>query len=193
MNSDLEPLRQRLASRRSTPARQLGGAAPEKATIERMIALALRVPDHGKLQPWRVLVLHGEPRQAFSTWLMARRAAQQPSVSQALIDKDRQKLTAAPLVLVVVSRITDTARIPEIEQLLSGGCVCFSLLLAAECEGLGAQWLTGWAAYDRGVADKLGLNEHERILGFIHVGERQEDAPDRLRPALADHVQEWRP
>ena len=193
MNSDLEPLRRLLASRRSTPARQLGGAAPDRRTIERMVSQALRVPDHGKLQPWRILILQGEVRQAFSAWLLERRAAQQPPVSQALIDKDRQKLTSAPLVLVVISRITDTTRIPEIEQLLSGGCVCFSLLLAAQSEGLGAQWLTGWAAYDRGVADKLGLDSAERILGFIHVGQCQEEAPDRLRPVLAEHLQEWNP
>lgn len=193
MTIELDPLRQLLARRVSTPARQLGGPPADRDTLERMVSLALRVPDHGKLQPWRIVLLQGEPRQVFIDWLLARRAAQQPPPIEAVIDKERQKLSAAPQILVVVSRITDTSRIPEIEQLLSGACVCFSLLLAAQAERLGAQWLTGWAAYDPGVADRLGLGAGERILGFIHIGRPAEETPDRLRPTLADCLHEWRP
>ncbi|MCK7595291.1 nitroreductase family protein [Pseudomarimonas salicorniae] len=180
-----------LERRRSTPSRLLGGPAPDIETLERVARTALRVPDHGKLQPWRILLLRGAPRQAFGEWLLARRAAQQPPPAEAVIDKERQKMTTAPVIFVVISRIGDTDRIPELEQILSGGCVCFSLLLAAEAEGLGAQWLTGWPAYDEGVAAHLGLSAGERILGFIHVGHAQEEVPERVRPEFAEHFQEW--
>ena len=187
------PLQSLLQTRKSTPARLLGGPCPDLPTLHRIVSTALRVPDHGKLQPWRILQLRGEARQGFAEWLLARRAAQQPPPTEAQMDKERQKLTAPPVTLVVISRIVDTSRIPEQEQLLSGGCVCFALLLAAEAEGLGAQWLTGWAAYDDEVATRLGLGEGERILGFIHIGQRLEEPPERLRPALAEHLQEWQP
>jgi nitroreductase len=187
------PLHELLGRRTSTPARLLGGAAPDSDSIERIVQLALRVPDHGKLTPWRILLLRGRPREAFAEWLLARRGAEQPAPSPAQLDNERHKLTSAPAILVVISRILDTRRIPEQEQLLSGGCVCFSLLLAAEAEGLGAQWLTGWPAYDPAVAQRLGLVEGERILGFIHLGQRREVPPDRVRPELSEHFGEWQP
>jgi nitroreductase len=182
-----------LQARRSTPARQLGGPAPDLETIERITRSALRVPDHGKLEPWRVLLLRGAARDEFGDWLLRQRAAQTPPPAPAVIDKERQKLTSAPVILTVISRITDVSRIPEQEQLLSGACVCFGLLLAAEAEGLGAQWLTGWAAYDAQVAAHLGLGEGERILGFVHLGHRLEDCPERARPSLEERLTEWRP
>ena len=191
--SDQNPLLDLLRGRRSTPARLLGGPAPDLQTIERITRSALRVPDHGKLQPWRILLLRGAARQAFGEWLLAHRAASQPPPSDAVLDKERQKLTSAPVILVVISRITSTERIPEQEQLLSGGCVCFGLLLAAHAEGLGAQWLTGWAAYDPQVASHLGLGEGERILGFVHLGRAMEEVPERVRPVLTEQLSEWQP
>jgi nitroreductase len=191
--SEHPPLHELLERRRSTPARLLTGPPPDPASIERMVRLALRVPDHGKLTPWRILLLQGKPREAFAEWLLALRAAEQPAPSPTQLDNERQKLTSAPAILVVISRILDTERIPEQEQLLSGGCVCFSLLLAAEAEGLGAQWLTGWPAYDPAVAQRLGLAEGERILGFIHLGQRRDPRPDRVRPELSLHFCEWQP
>ena len=180
-----------LRRRRSTPSRSLQGPAPDDATLARLVELALRVPDHGKLEPWRILLLRGAPRADFTDWLMARRAAMQPPPGEAVLAKEREKYGSAPVILAVVARIESTERIPEIEQLLSGGAVCFALLLAAEALDLGAQWLTGWPAYDRGVAEHLGLAGHERILGFIHLGQRAEEAPERLRPQLAARFSEW--
>lgn len=180
-----------LRRRKSTPARGLRGPEPDTATLTRLVELALRVPDHGKLEPWRIVLLRGAPRRAFHDWLMARRAAMQPTPAEAVLAKEAEKYGTAPVILVVVARIESTERIPEIEQLLSGGALCFSLLLAAEALDLGAQWLTGWPAYDSGVAAHLGLAAHERILGFIHVGQRGEEPPERLRPDLAERYVEW--
>lgn len=180
-----------LRQRKSTPARLLRGPEPDTATLERLVELALRVPDHGKLEPWRVLLLRGAPRAAFADWLLERRAQMQPAPGEAVLAKEREKFGTAPVVLVVIARIESTERIPEIEQLMSGGAVCFAMLLAAEALGLGAQWLTGWPAYDAAVAGHLGLGAHERILGFIHVGQRGEEPPERLRPQLAERLAEW--
>lgn len=191
--TDPEPLHELLRRRRSTPSLLLAGPPPARAVLERMVSTALRVPDHGRLAPWRILLLEGEPRRTFTEWVMQRRAAQSPPPAPAQLDKERQKLGTAPAILVVIARIDGSSRIPEQEQLLSGACVCFSLLLAAEAEGLGAQWLTGWAAYAPEVAAFLGLAANERILGFIHVGQRQLEAPERQRPALADHFAVWQP
>lgn len=180
-----------LRRRTSTPARLLRGPAPDDAVLAELVTLAMRVPDHGKLEPWRILLLRGPARDGFTDWLMARRAAMQPPPGDAVIAKEREKYGSAPVVLAVISRIGSTERIPEIEQQLSGGALCFALLLAAEALGLGAQWLTGWPAYDPGVAEHLGLAGHERLLGFIHLGQRSELPPERLRPQLAERFSEW--
>jgi len=180
-----------LKQRKSTPARLLQDPAPDDATLAILVETALRVPDHGKLEPWRVLAFRGQPRRDFGTWLMQRRLQLPPAPTEAMLEKDRLKFTSAPVVLVVIARIESTERIPEQEQLLSGGCVCFSLLLAAEALGLGAQWLTGWPAYDAGVRGHLGLSAHERILGFIHLGQRAAEPPERLRPRLDQRYALW--
>jgi len=185
------PLADLLRRRKSAPARGLRGPEPDSDTLARLVELALRVPDHGKLEPWRIVLLRGAPRRAFHDWLMARRAAMQPTPGEAVLAKEAEKYGTAPVILTVVARIESTERIPELEQLLSGGALCFSLLLAAEAFDLGAQWLTGWPAYDREVAAHLGLASHERILGFIHVGQRSEEPPERLRPQLAERYVEW--
>ena len=109
------------------------------------------------------------------------------------MDKDRQRFSHAPLVLVVVGRLTPGHKVPEQEQLLSGGAVCFALLQAAQALGFGAQWLTGWAAYDPVVTARLGLGPGETVLGFIHIGTPSEEAPERQRPDAAALLDDWTP
>jgi nitroreductase len=174
-----------LLQRHSTPSRLLSEPGPDDAQLQRMLEAAVHVPDHGRLAPWRFIALRGEQRRRLGERLAARRKEREPDAAPAVVDKDRQRFDHAPLVVVVVARITPGHKVPEQEQLLSGGAACFSLLLAADALGFGAQWLTGWAAYDPVVGDALGLAAMERVIGFVHVGTRTTDVPDRERPAVA--------
>ncbi|MBD8526586.1 nitroreductase family protein [Pseudomarimonas arenosa] len=181
-----------LQTRRSVPCAQLQSPAPNQAELEQIVALAMRVPDHGKLTPWRVLALQDEHKGAFADWLYQRHRQREPEANESVLQKDPQRFRHSPLVLVIVSTILSTERIPEQEQLLSGGCVCYTVLQAAAALGYSAQWLTGWAAYDTPVAKQLGLSDGERILGFIHLGRADEVPPERVRPALADKLSFYR-
>ncbi len=180
-----------LDTRRSTPSRLLAGPGPDDATLQRMLQSALRVPDHGALTPWRVLLIRGEARTRLGDLLARRSRERDPDATEAVVEKDRARFQHAPVVLAVIARIQAGHRIPEQEQLLSAGCVCFSLLLAAQALGFGAQWLTGWAAYDAVVADRLGLGEGERIAGFVHIGQATQSAPERPRPDPSAVLTEW--
>ncbi|TCW77853.1 nitroreductase [Burkholderia sp. SRS-46] len=181
-----------LLKRRSTPLRQLGGAAPDRATLTRVLEAAIRVPDHGKLEPFRLILLEGDAKLRFGERL-AERALQRTGMTEAQLEKERLRYTFAPLVIAVIARLDPDNKIPVVEQQLSAGCVAYNLLLAATAIGLGAQWLTGWAAYDAEVAAILGLAAHEQTVGFVHVGEPAEDVAERSRPALDSVLSVWTP
>lgn len=182
-----------LNARRSVPSRQLGEPAPDDATLRRLIEAALRVPDHGKLVPFRIRILRGEAKLAFGRTLAAIAEQANPDLSEARREKERQRYQHAPLVLVVSALIDEESQVPEIEQTLAAGCVAYNLLLGAQALGFGAQWLTGWAAYDRDVAALLGMKKREHIVGFIHIGTPAMEAPERDRPAYGDIVSVWTP
>lgn len=182
-----------LQSRLSTPSRLLGEPGPDADQLDAMLRLAMHVPDHGRLTPWRFLRIAGDARHALGERLAARSRERDPSATDAVVEKDRQRFSQAPLVVAVIAQLTPDHKIPEQEQLLSGGAACFSLLLAAHALGFGAQWLTGWAAYDPAITRTLGLGEHERILGFIHIGTPRESASERARPEPADRLSDWAP
>ena len=156
--------------RRSTPSRLLAEPAPDDAQLQRMLQVAVHVPDHGRLAPWRFITIRGAQRDKLGQVLARRSLERDPAAPAAVVEKDRMRFSQAPLVVVVVARLVRGHKVPEQEQLLSGGAVCLSLLQAADALGFGAQWLTGWAAYDTVVAQTLGLADNERVLGFIHVG-----------------------
>jgi nitroreductase len=171
-----------LLRRHSTPSRLLGDPGPDAAQLQRMLRVAVHVPDHGRLAPWRFIAIRGEQRARLGELLARRSLERDPAAPAAVVEKDRQRFSHAPLAIAVIGRITAPHKIPEQEQLLSGGAACFALLQAADALGFGAQWLTGWAAYDAVVAGALGLAEGERVLGFVHVGSVAEPVPDRERP-----------
>ena len=173
------PLFAALARRRSVPARLLTIPAPSGAEREALLAFALRVPDHGRLQPWRLITIEGTALAAFADHLAACLATREPAADAARLDKERARYAHGALVVAVVARIdAGHARIPAQEQLLSAGCVAYNLLLGAEALGYGAQWLTGWAAYDPAVATLLGLHADEHLIAIVHVGSiREEPAP----------------
>lgn len=187
---DVSPL---LTQRRSVPSRLLAAPGPDRAQLEALLTAAMRVPDHGKLAPWRFVLIEGEARHVLGERLAARARAIDPNAPAAALEKDRERFCFAPTIVAVVATPVAGHKVPVVEQLLSGGAVCFALLLAAQGMGFGAQWLTGWAAYDREILAGLGLTPEEQLLGFIHIGTPQGEAPERLRPALADKLSVFRP
>lgn len=182
-----------LDTRRSVPSKQLGEPGPDHATLLRMLASAVRVPDHGKLVPFRFIRLQGEARHALGDLLAARTLHLQPDAADAVVEKDRARFSHAPVIVTVVARLTPGHKVPEQEQLLTAGSVCFALLQAAQALGFGAQWLTGWMAYDDAVAATLGLSADERIAGFIHIGTPKMEAPERERPDPTLLLTDWTP
>jgi len=182
-----------LQQRHSAPSRQLGEPAPDEATLQALLTAAIRVPDHGKLVPFRLVRMQGEAKLRFGEQLATIAIRNHPELSEAKREKERLRYTFAPLVIVVVACLQADSKIPEIEQKLCAGNVAYNLLLGACALGYGAQWLTGWAAYDREVADILELAGNEHVIGFVHLGTPQIDVPDRDRPALTDLLRTWTP
>lgn len=182
-----------LDARRSVPSKQLGAPGPDDATLRRMLASAVRVPDHGKLVPFRFIRIQGAARHALGERLAARTLHLDPGAADAAVEKDRARFSHAPVIVTVVARLTQGHKVPEQEQLLTAGSVCFALLQAAQALGFGAQWLTGWMAYDEAVADTLGLAANEKVVGFIHIGTPQLEAPERERPDPAALLTDWTP
>lgn len=181
MDTNIDPLAL-LTTRRSVPSRLLGNPGPDMDQLDRMLRSAVRVPDHGRLTPWRFLLVQGDTRHELGEQLVARALAINPEAATTVLEKDRQRFSHAPVVVTVIACLTPGHKVPEQEQLLSGGAVCFALLQAAQAMGFGAQWLTGWAAYDRVILARLGLSENERVLGFVHIGTCHETVPERERP-----------
>ena len=184
-HSPFEPDTAALAAldrRRSVPAKQLAEPGPDRPTLLRLLASAVRVPDHGKRVPWRFVSITGEARHRLGERVAARGLERDPQAGEAAVEKDRLRFSHAPQVVVVIARLGPDEKIPEVERLLSAGCVCFALLQAAQALGYGAVWLTGWPAYDAEVARWLGLREHEHIVGFLHIGTPKLEAPERERP-----------
>jgi nitroreductase len=181
-----------LGARRSIPARLLTAAGPNAVQRTWLLQQALRVPDHGVLTPWRLISLDGAAKLRFGERLAALALARDPLLPEAKREKERLRYTYAPWVLVVVARIDAThAKIPAQEQLLSAGCVAYNLLLGAQALGFGAQWLTGWAAYDAQVATLLELTANERVIGFVHLGNAVSEVVERARADVTDKVSAW--
>ncbi|MES2404297.1 MAG: nitroreductase [Pseudomonadota bacterium] len=181
-----------LRDRRSVPAAQLQPPGPTAEQLREIIATAIRVPDHGKLTPWRLIEISGDARVRYGEALAALHARVDPGVPDKALAKDRDRFAHSPVVLAVIAHIDEAhPKIPAQEQLLSAGCVAFSLLLAAQAAGFAAQWLTGWSCYDRDAATLLGLSDDERAIAYIHIGNRGEEPPERNRPAVDQVLGAW--
>ena len=162
---------QLLKTRRSVKPMELTGprARRERKSI-RLLAIASRVPDHGKLAPWRFIVFEGDARLAAGEKIAAVFSADRADATPEQIEFERKRLARAPLVIAVVSRAAPHVKIPEWEQQLSAGASAMSLVIAAHAMGYAASWITEWYAYDRRVLDALGVGANERIAGFVHIG-----------------------
>ena len=159
----------------------------------RLLRSAVRVPDHGRRVPFRFLRIEGDARATLGELLARRALERDPGASDAVLDKERGRFTHAPVVVAVVAVLGPDDSIPESERFSTAACACFALLQAAQSFGFGAQWLTGWAAYDAPILRALGVEGHERIAGFIHIGTPLQDVPERERPDPRALLSEWRP
>ena len=180
-----------LLTRRSVPSRLLGEPGPSPQQLREMLIVASRVPDHGSVVPWRFLrVAPASAPHWANCSPSVRKRAMRISMRRGCA-RSASRFSYAPEVLIVVGCYQQDHRIPLIEQQHTSACVCFSLLQAAQECGFAAQWLTGWAAYDESVQRYLGLQSHEAIVGFIHIGSAKEALPERPRPALDSLLQEF--
>jgi nitroreductase len=175
-----------LATRRSASAVTLAAPAPGEEEIAMLLRLATRVPDHGKLAPWRFVILDGAAKAAFAAKLEALANGRGDAVAAAKLGK----LKVPPLCIAVISSPRPAA-IPEWEQLLSAGAVCTTLLYAAMAMGYGANWITDWYAYDRGACEILGLSEREQVAGYMLLGTPREAPLERERPDPATLTTRW--
>ena len=173
-----------LLTRRSRPAKTLREPVPDRAALMPMLTAALRVPDHGKLEPWRLIVLEGAALARLAA--LTEELGQGRDLPPEKAEKSRRQFADADLVVAVVAAPRPSDKVPEGEQVLSAGAVCLSLLNAALASGWGANWLTGWMATDRAFLQRgLGLAAHEFVAGFIHIGSESIAPPERPRPDVA--------
>ena len=173
-----------LLTRRSRPAKTLAEPVPDRATLETLLSAAARTPDHGKLEPWRFVVLGKGAMPRLAKAVQARGEAIGLDPEQ--ITKGRSQFDQGHLAVAVIEVQKPSDKIPALEQTYSAGAVCLALLNAALAAGWGANWLTGWPSHDRDfVQSELGLGDQERIAGLIHIGTETSTPPDRPRPDLA--------
>ena len=180
-----------LKTRRSVKPIDLAGPGPSATDLQTLLTVAARVPDHGKLVPWRFVVFQGDARLKAGEAIAAVFKTNHPEATADQIEFERRRLARAPLVVAVVSRAAPHVKIPEWEQVLSSGAAAMNLVHAAHALGFAASWITEWYAYDRQVLDALGLAPHERIVGFVHIGHPARGNEDRDRPALPDIVKHF--
>lgn len=187
MNNDVK-LIDYLRERHSTPVAQFKGPGPSPTDLEDILASAIRVPDHGKLAPWRLVVYRGDVCKLLGEAFLKLALDKSPDMADAARDAELARFTRAPVVVGVISTAAAHAKIPEWEQVLSAGAVCLNMLMACEARGYVANWRTEWIAYDDGALEALGVAPGEKVAGFIHIGSSDFPTPDRPRPQLADIV-----
>jgi len=179
---------QLLKTRRSAKPREMSGPGPSPAEIETILTIGARVPDHGKIAPWRFIVFEGDARLKAGDIIARVFAAKTPDASREQIESERNRLAEAPLVIAVVSSPKVHPKVPPWEQEMSAGASAMNIVTAASALGYVANWLTGWFSFDRDVLTALGLRADEKIAGFIHIGRIDHVVEDRPRPNLADLI-----
>jgi nitroreductase len=177
-----------LQTRRSVKPIELAGPGPTGQELDTLLTIASRVPDHGKLAPWRFIVFEGDARAKAGDAIASVFKAANPKATEDQIAFERARLSRAPLVVAVVSRAAPHVKIPEWEQVLSAGAAAMNLVTAAHSLGFAASWLTEWYAYDRRALDALGIAANEKIAGFVHIGRPAQPPEDRPRPQLTEIV-----
>lgn len=186
-------MRDHLLTRRSVGIAFLQEPGPSPAQLEDILTIATRVPDHGKLAPWRLVLFEGAARRQAGEQLAEIARDITPGLDEASLEIERQRFLPAPLTIGVISSPQPHPKIPEFEQLLSAGNVAFNLVHAAHALGFAASWVTRWYAYDERAARVLGARAGERFVGFVHIGTPTATIEDRPRPTLDTIVTRWAP
>jgi nitroreductase len=173
-------------------ALRLGAPAPSAQALRAMLESAARVPDHGRLQPWRVILIEGDARVRLGETLAESLARRNPQANEQSLTREREKALRAPLIIVVATKCDRSGKIPIIEQVISAGCAAHGIMQAAFAQGLGSMWRTGDAAYDEAVKSALGIEPDDFIVGFIYVGTDiggtgVKSRPQRAAEELAQH------
>ena len=182
---------QALTTRQSIGADFLAEPGPSDADLRKILSAGLRVPDHGRLFPWRIQVLRKEAQKRLAEVYVARYRALHADAREAQIEHERKRPQRAPLLLCVSNRLQQGHKIPVLEQTLSGGALCMNILHAAHALGFAAQWVTGWPAYDPEIRRALDVPEGSQIIGFIHIGSPAGPPKERARAKLEDVVVDW--
>ena len=182
-----------LTTRRSTVARMMGDPGPNDDELRQIMEAGMRVPDHGRLTPWRFIVIRGDARDTIGDVIVNSFKRNNPDAIQEQIEIEQERLTRAPIVIAVVSRVHREHKIPVWEQILSSGAACQTMLIAAQSTGYAAQWLTEWYAYDSDVKKAIGAEADDEIAGFVYLGNPVGELTDRARPIYDDIVSEWSP
>src|SRR6201995_1917438 len=182
-----------LLSRRSGAAKSMTGPGPSADQLRTILTIGARVPDHGKLAPWRFILFEGDARVRAGEIIAKVFAKKNPSAPASDIEIEKKRLTDAPLVIGIVSFTRPHPKVPAWEQELSAGASAMNIVTAATALGYGACWLTGWVAFDRDVLDGFGVKADEKLAGLIHIGTPSKPSEDRPRPPLSDIVTRlWR-
>jgi len=182
-----------LLSRRSVLAGNLMEPGPSPAELEAILTAGLRVPDHGRIEPWRIQVLGPEGQAALAEVLGLIHMRENPEATEKMVQAERERALKGPVLLVVTSHPNPAKfeKVPLMEQKASCGALCQNILLASHALGYAAQWLTGWPAYHPDVKRALGHDSETEIFAFIHIGTPAEPPAERKRPVLGEIVTEW--
>ena len=184
-----------MLARGSAPIPELREPAPNDAEIETMIRIASRVPDHGRLEPWRFIVYRGEARHRIGEQLADLAEKREGPLTEGRRNQELARFSRAPLVIGVVSSPKENMKIPQWEMFLSGGAAAMNLVIAANALGYKTNWITNWYSDTEEGRRILGLAPHERVVGFIHIGSFDGAVPERPRPDVAglygDYTGPW--
>ena len=194
MFNDLSSPLALLTTRRSGKARDMAAPGPDAAQLAAILAAATRVPDHGKLNPWRFVIVGDDQRAAFAAMLLAAYRAERPQASQVEITAIEQFAQQAPTLVILLTTPVTTSHIPLTEQRASAGAAAMQLLNAAHASGFVGNWLTGWACDNAAVRASLGADGAEDgITGFFFIGTPTRDLDERPRPDPASVIRAWTP
>jgi nitroreductase len=172
-------------------AMKLASPGPDRQALDVMFQSALRAPDHGRLRPWRFVVVPEDKRERFGEVMADCLRRQHPEASAEMLQRERDKAMRAPVIVVVAAAVNRGHKIPEVEQLVSAAAAAENIMLAANAQGYCAMWKTGAPAYDATVKQALGLDPNNDIVGFLYVGTQVGGGSPAARPVVQDLVSVW--
>ncbi len=192
MFNDLTSTTALLATRRSAKARDMIAPGPDAAQLRQILEAALRVPDHGKLNPWRFVIIPDDRRDALADLLVEAYRSEKPDAGRLELESMVQFAQQAPKLVVVLSTPAENSKIPLWEQELSAGAACMNMLVTTHALGFVGSWLTGWPAYNDMVREALGGGQHDKVAGFMFLGTASRALDERPRPAYEAVVSTWK-